>query len=277
MCWCIKDTSISTCCNMVIKILLVLLAFSKVTIRASRAGFSYNPYAYNGPANWGNDPDYATCSSGTSQSPVDLPRTADSYNFYGGPGPSFYTATFDYEKNANNFEFKCKQDRSCGSTVFRGIEYYLVNIHMHSPSEHTISGAQFPLEMHMVHQASPDQLAVIPTFFEPSAPYFLFFRNDYQSSASSLLSTILQGIVNGQHEFIFNPAAFLGTRGYMVYSGSLTTPPCSETVTWMVAREFQEVSDSDINTYTALTNSREFGNNRPVQPLNGRSVIGYFD
>ena len=145
--------------------------------------------------------------------------------------------------------------------------YHLVQFHFHSPSENMLHKESFPLEIHFVHQSDDGELAVIGVFVE-----------DGQAGPNPVLQEIVDHLPNdqGQEHTIqgerINPAHLLPTkRDYYSFNGSLTTPPCSQNVQWIVMAHPITASSAQI-----VRLRREMGgaNARPVQPLNGR-VISY--
>jgi carbonic anhydrase len=137
-----------------------------------------------------------------------------------------------------------------------------VQFHFHHPSEHLLSGKPFDLEGHLVHRASTGDLAVLGVFIKPGA------RNAALQPIWDAMppSEAPERNAGGA----FDPSALLPKdSSYFRYMGSLTTPPCSEGLTWTVFREPIEASPEQIRQFAAL-----FPNNaRPVQGRNRRFVI----
>jgi carbonic anhydrase len=138
----------------------------------------------------------------------------------------------------------------------------LQQFHFHHPSEDQIKGKSYPLEAHLVHADPAGKLAVVAIFLE-------------QGPSSPLMKTIFSHLpkIKGQEKST-DTAVNVGdllpkTRSYVTYSGSLTTPPCTEGVSWIVMDTPVTLSDSEIATFE---NVYRF-NARPVQSLNGRSIL----
>lgn len=157
-------------------------------------------------------------------------------------------------------------------------------MHFHTPSEHTLGGGYFSAEAHMVHQAWNGDVLVLGVFLEESADFIqhsnnTFFQQVWDAGGNQLLSGSAI-FVNSSSPL--NPYSTLlpSSRAQYVYSGSFTTPPCSEGVQWIVFQYPVMISNSDLSLLRRLT-SIESGspyslydgsNNRPTQPISSRTV-----
>lgn len=150
-----------------------------------------------------------------------------------------------------------------GSTLTLGdVKYKLLQVHFHRPSEHTIGGKNFPMEAHFVHRADSGGLAVVGVLMAEGKPNAAFSR---------IVKTMpgTEGPVVKADAGI-NPNAMLPPRlGYFRYPGSLTTPPCSEIVEWLLLTDPIQVASADIAAFAKLYPM----NARPVQKDNRRSVL----
>ncbi len=160
--------------------------------------------------------------------------------------------------NGHTIEFEYEAGSKL--TLF-GADYELLQFHFHAGSEHTINGTQFPLEIHLVHKKSATELAVIGIMCEVGA------ENDFLKSFTDNLPA-----ATNDH-FSSATTVNLGdllpnSTGYYTYGGSLTTPPCSEAVTWLVMSEPIQISADQLAKFTAILHD----NFRPVQSLNGRTI-----
>lgn len=210
-----------------------------------------------GPANWGTlDAEYAVCATGTEQSPIDLVSTdMDARNT---PDINWTPASSAIVADSGHTIVVSVED--AGGLSLGGTEYALAQFHFHAGSEHTIDGAQYPLEVHFVHVSEDGRLAVVGMTFEEgdaNAPLGGIWANLPESEAE----TALEGMLD--------PNAFLpGEDDVWRYEGSLTTPPCSEGVAWTVFQTPLTASSEQLAAFTA----RYDNNYRPVQPLNERSL-----
>ena len=148
--------------------------------------------------------------------------------------------------------------------VYNGIRYDLLQFHFHHPAEHTIEGRAAPLEAHFVHQdRNSGNLAVVGIMLhegmtENETWAAVFDQLPQEAGASPAAGVIL------------NLADFLPERrAYTTYQGSLTTPPCSEIVRWLILAEAVAVSAAQIEAFAALYE----GNARPTAPLGERDLL----
>jgi carbonic anhydrase len=215
----------------------------------------------NGPANWHNW--YPDCG-GNSQSPIDLgnvPRGTMGYV------EARYFPVFPTVKNTGH---SIEVETPKGGSVEFGSgsnlpTYNLAQFHFHSPSEHTIDGQHFTLEVHLVHKLSTDadKLLVIGVMFQ-------------EGDSNPAVSAALDQLLAVQGRDWFDPVDIIkllpsGTpqQKFYQYSGSLTTPPCTEGVQWIVAEQPITATKGQIDKLKSY-----YANNaRPVQPVNGRSVV----
>jgi len=211
------------------------------------------------PQYWGDlSPDYSACSHGKEQSPVDIPASAP-------VNPA--TLQIEYLPSAlyilnNGHSIQVNYDS--GSTLeIDGIRYPLVQFHLHSLSEHTLAGGHAPMELHLVHKDAVGHTAVLGVMIVEGAP-----NPAYEAILSHLPAE------EGQHqafpEVVVNAGALLPVeRSYYRYAGSLTTPPCTEDVSWIVMAAPVELSAEQIAAFQELYTD----NYRPVQPLNARQFL----
>ncbi|MBE7469831.1 MAG: carbonate dehydratase [Anaerolineae bacterium] len=229
-----------------------------------------NPVSASGPIHWGYEgaegpefwgelsPDFALCSTGQEQTPIDVPATAPA-------NPA--DITFNYQPTAltifnNGHTVQVNYD--AGSSIdVGGKTYQLKQFHFHTPSEHTMNGQSTDLELHLVHQSADNQLAVVGVMLKQGSEnpaYAPVFNNlPVQESEPSAVSGVT-----------INAADLLpAERTYYRYNGSLTTPPCSEGVQWLLLNTPVELSSAQVSAFQAIF----VHNARPVQPLNGRSFL----
>ena len=146
--------------------------------------------------------------------------------------------------------------------VAGGHRYELAGVHYHSPGEHLLDGEAFAAELHLVHQDDAGSLAVVGLLFRVGAPNALVQTLLDAAPAPGVAVPLEQGAPAAK----FVPAGL----GHYGYDGSLTTPPCTEGVRWIVMREVGTVSPEQVERLQALTGGP---NNRPVQPIGGRAVF----
>ena len=215
--------------------------------------------AENGPDVWGQlSPEYGLCCVGIHQSPIDIVN----------PTPAeLPTITFNYQPtslNIHNTGNTIQVMYTKGSWIeIDGTKYHLLQFHFHAPSEHTVAGDLSDMEMHLVHKSEDGTLAVIGALIKSGGINTAFNSFwEYLPSATGESKQI--------ESVILNAYDLLPSRKHTYrYIGSLTTPPCSEGVKWFVLTTPIEMSESQIAAFKAIM----FGNNRPVQPLNGRELL----
>jgi carbonic anhydrase len=211
-----------------------------------------------GPQHWGDlDPKFAVCSQGRAQSPIDIAAPQ---------GVNLTDLAFSYNPTALNVintgeTIRVNYDTG-SSIVYNEITYNLVQFHFHHPSEHTISGKAFDLELHLVHQDAAGNLAVVSVLITKGATdnpaYASIFDNLPAQAGTKAVSAKL------------NATDLLPKdRRYYTYVGSLTTPPCSQGVRWLLLTTPIELSGKQIDAFSTIFHM----NARPVQPLNNRDVL----
>jgi carbonic anhydrase len=137
--------------------------------------------------------------------------------------------------------------------------YYLTDIHFHTPSEHTIDDTHFPVEFHLVHMNNSGENLVVGCLFELSTE-----KNQFSKEANTLLWQ------SETHQQWFDPSIFIPKEmAHFHYLGSLTTPPTKGPVHWFV---FETVQKMDQAFFQRIHEGMLPFNNRPVQALNGRKI-----
>ena len=142
-------------------------------------------------------------------------------------------------------------------------EYTLLQHHWHTESEHTLDGQRYAMELHLVHQAQDGELAVVGV---------LYALGEADAAIERLIEAVPPIGENAAGELGLPASDFAPPTddGFFRYDGSLTTPPCSEGVRWSVARRTRTISERQAERLRALTNGPNF---RPLQPLNGRTIL----
>ena len=234
--------------------MLALALLGTAAMAETRWGYAGD----TGPERWAElSPDYAACA-GANQSPLDLAEFVEAelpaIEFgYAASGAAIF----------NNGHTVQVQSADGSQIKLDGRVYRLLQLHFHAPSENRIHGAEFPMEAHFVHIGPDGGLAVVAVMFMVGE------HND-------ALAQAWQHIPSPTDEkHVFNPpigpAALLPkARDYYRFNGSLTTPPCTEGVIWLVMQATVSASAEQI---AALAGALDGPNNRPVQPRNARVVL----
>ncbi len=220
------------------------------------------PWSYEGeggPANWSKlRPDYAICATGRRQSPIDIRD---------GIKVDLEPIKFDYKLS----HFSVVDD---GHTIRVSVgegssiqimerSYQLMEFHFHKPSEERINGRSYDMVVHFVHEDEAGRKAVIAVPLE-------------RGSENPLIQAIWNNLPLDQNtdvapSWLIDPNLLLPPperRAYYTYMGSLTTPPCTEDVLWMVMKQPVQMSSQQIAIFARLYNN----NARPLQPANGRLI-----
>ena len=235
-----------------------LAAGSAGQVHHPEHGWDYS--AALGPDRWGDlKPEFATCKTGQRQSPIDIrnPQKVD-----------LPPIRFDYQPSPlhiiDNGHTVMVNYQSGSFMSVGGKKYALKQFHFHRPSEERISGQSFDMSVHLVHADQTGKLAVVAVLLK-------------EGEDNPLLGELWKNLPQEQEKesrldnIQIDASRMLPSDmgGYYTFSGSLTTPPCSEDVVWFVLKNPTTVSAKEIERFSQL-----YPNNaRPIQPLNDREVL----
>lgn len=223
---------------------------------------AHGKWSYSGesaPDKWGTlNNAFATCEEGFNQSPIDIQKTIK------GELPPLSMSFNAKDKSIINNGHTIQIDVNDGDhLVVDGTTFTLKQFHFHTPSENLIDGRTYPLEIHFVNSSDQGELTVIGVMID-------------EGQENPVIADILNNLparVN-QAQKLTKPLALAhlmpGDKHYYRFSGSLTTPPCTEGVRWLVMKDPVYASKAQIAAFEAALEQQ---NSRPVQPLNGRVVI----
>ncbi len=244
------------------KILMGVMGFSLLATTSAFASGGTAHWGYSGegaPEHWGDlSPEFAACKSGKNQSPIDITGLIES---------ELAPIAFSYGDSKvdvvnNGHTIKASYDPGSSITV-DGQTFNLLQVHFHSPSENTINGKSFPLEAHFVHADANSNLAVIGVMYEEGK------ENPALVPIWAAMPEKSGETLKGEGQ-ISAMAMMPANKDYYRFNGSLTTPPCSEGVRWMVIKESASVSADQVKQFY---NRFHHDTNRPVQPINARPVL----
>jgi len=212
-----------------------------------------------GPEHWGDlSPDYVLAKTGKQQSPIDITGTEK------GQGKAF---ELDYKPTSLslvNNGHAIEQEYAAGSVMTaNGKSYELKQFHVHSPSEHTVEGKRFDMEVHLVHASADGELAVIGVLLNAGA------ENALLAGMIDRFPKEVGGEVKDDATMVNVADLLPANLSCYTYDGSLTTPPCSEGVEWFMLANPVELSAAQLAQFQEIFK----GNYRPVQPLNGRKIM----
>ena len=243
------------------QLISTLFFFVSMVITGTAISGEHAHWGYSGdtgPEQWGTmDEHFSVCDTGKNQSPINLthmtraklPPLAVKYQAGGNEVVNNgHTIQVNYEPgNLLNID---------------GHIYELKQFHFHSPSENTINGHSFPMEAHFVHADKEGNLAVMSV---------MFIAGNFNPELEKAWAVMPEKA--GDKQAIKQPvdARYLLPQrpDYYRFNGSLTTPPCSEGVTWVVLKDAQTASAEQIKHFQQVM---QHPNNRPVQPVNARLI-----
>ena len=235
---------------------IATLLLSCVPFVSGQESHSWGYSGATGPKHWSEFS--ATCGVGKTQSPIDIlhaeKKQLPAIQFAYHPSP------LKIINNGHTIEV----EYAPGSTItVGGTAYELVQFHFHHLSETEINDQRSPMELHLVHKDKDGNLAVVAVLLHKGVP-------------NPVVGTLWSHMPNKKGQEIALPdvevdAAQLipADHRYYTFTGSLTTPPCTENVTWIVLEAPMTVTKQQIAKFAAIYPDNE----RPVQPLNGRTVL----
>ncbi|MGR5194238.1 carbonic anhydrase [Vibrio rotiferianus] len=219
---------------------------------ANAANWGYE--GEHGPAHWG---EFASeCAKGQNQSPINIDSTIEA---------KLAKLQFNYDGKVisllNNGHTLQTSLEGNNTLKVDGKNFTLKQFHFHTPSENHVDGKEYPLEAHFVHSDEDGNLAVVAVFFKVG-------------EANPALAKLLQNIPDKEQNVAikapFDADALIPMdKEYYRFNGSLTTPPCSEGVRWLVLKEAQSISPEQVKEFAKVMGA----NNRPIQALNARMVL----
>jgi carbonic anhydrase len=207
-----------------------------------------------GPDRWGDlSAEFSLASRGKEQSPVEIS---------GATPEKLPELKLDYidcpveviDTGHLFFAHALDGEIAGGSLSIDGSSYTLKSFHFHCPAEHLIEGERYKAELHLVHKNQKGELLVLAVLFCPL-------------KEGEVTHTLLNPTSPPER---FNASLLLptDTSKYYTYPGSLTTPPCTEGVKWVILKDVAAITEAQIEQLT----DRYGANSRPTQPLNGRVV-----
>jgi carbonic anhydrase len=220
-------------------------------------------WGYSGPEAaqyWGDlSREYELCKDGHNQSPIDIDKTIEA---------SLSPVIFNYKESSlfmvDNGHTVQVNYAPGSSIVLNGHTFNLLQFHFHTPSENTVKGNHFPMEAHLVHSDGEGNLAVVSVLFEEGAANKAL-EQIWPYMPEKVGQTVRMDAVK------FNIADMLPPdHDYYYFNGSLTTPPCTQGVAWIVLKKPVTVSKAQFKKFHDIIG---MNNNRPLQPMNARPVL----
>jgi len=237
----------------------IILLITKIAAQEPHPGHSWDYGDAHGPNHWGDlEPDFATCKTCHHQSPIDIrnPQQADL--------PPIY---FDYKPSSLHIVdngHTVMVNYAPGSSISVGDKKYaLKQFHFHRPSEEKINGKSFEMTLHLVHTDSEGKLAVVTVLLQEGDDNFLVRELWKDMPTEKEKEGVFDQVQIDVAQLVPSD------HGYYTFSGSLTTPPCSEDVTWFVLKHEMTISRAEIEQFSKLYRNDA----RPTQPLYDRTVL----
>jgi carbonic anhydrase len=237
-------------------LLLALVAFTSSALAEEDVHWTYS--GEHGPEHWGElSKAFAACSEGKNQSPIDIVDPIDA-----DLAPISLAYPGSMIAVVNNGHTLQVNVGPGNSLELDGQTFELLQFHLHSPSEHRIQGELFALEAHFVHRNDRGELAVVAALFREGPESYGIARIEASAPAKAGTSQPMDTPIT---KLVIMPESTAHYR----YSGSLTTPPCSEGVRWLVLKAIGTVSKEQVEEFVKIIGEDARG----PQPLNGRLVV----
>jgi carbonic anhydrase len=249
---------------------------------------SWDYQGTSGPEYWSSlSPAYQACAKGLHQAPINIPTNVPTdtashlrinyhldheelLEFRPFQQPDTVQPTWLIEQNHHTVQVQIKHPSSEEILSWHNKDYQLLQFHFHIPAENHLNGHSFPMEMHFVNQAKDGSLAVIAVFFK---------LGHFNPAIEKILTQVPVGEKDVQ-EFAHSGIAFMAKTllpaddAYYSFEGSLTTPPCSEPVQFLVMKQPVELSSQQWEKFKTVLGST---NARPIQAINGRAIVYHPD
>jgi carbonic anhydrase len=237
----------------------IALGFASMSFAAgNEAHWGYT--GKEGADKWGDlKQEFATCKLGKEQSPIDI-RDKDAVK------SKLDAITFDYRPSPLRIidnGHTIQVNYAPGSSIsVGGSRYELLQFHFHKPSEEKVNGKAYAMVAHLVHKNKEGKLAVVGVLLDTGK------ENPMLKTLWSTLPQQKEKEMALDQVSIDVSTLLPGDRNYYTFAGSLTTPPCSESVTWFVLKNAVQASQGQFDAFGKLYSM----NARPVQPVNGRVI-----
>ncbi len=214
----------------------------------------------NGPAQWGQlKPEFNVCAIGKRQSPINID---EAQTLQGPAEPISFSYSGSNATVVNNGHTVQVDVQGDNFITVRGVSYRLLQFHFHTPSEEQVNSTRYPMVAHLVHKNDEGQLAVVGILLDAGLP------NTLIDKVWTYMPLDAGDRVRMPRESLNLNELLPSDQRYYQYIGSLTTPPCTEGVLWLVMKQPVQISRNQLRLFRQLYPF----NARPVQPVHGRPV-----
>lgn len=239
---------------------LIILVFMFPAIAlGAQAQWIWGYVTSDGPATWGKH--YVACKPGGFQSPIDIRGAVDDSKKLPKLNVKLPSQPNALLNNGHTLEDVFKQ--SDDTLTFDNVTYKLLQFHFHSPSENTLNGTRFPMELHFVFENAQHKMIVLAVFIK-------------KGQMNEAIKQLWKKLPTKHHQLALKHAKISlqsllpRDRSYYTFEGSFTTPPCTRHVEWIVLKNPITISTAQLKHFR----KNYYGNTRPIQKLDGR-VIEY--
>ncbi|MFQ1016383.1 carbonic anhydrase [Gilliamella sp. Occ3-1] len=240
----------------------VIIASLMLTSLSCAATESVQHWDYEGetkPENWGKlSPEFSTCENGKNQSPINIESALKTH--HNNLNLMFKIGKQDIINNGHTIQINVNE----GNTLEIDNEIFILQqFHFHTPSENTIKGKHFPMEAHFVYKNKNGDLTVVGLMFKKG-------KHNPELAKAWQQIPVEAGNTEKLNQSVDIKALLPNRLDFYRFSGSLTTPPCTEGVRWIILEQETSMSTEQIEKFHSIMHH---DNNRPIQPLNGRIII----
>ncbi|WP_158934215.1 carbonic anhydrase [Burkholderia sp. S171] len=241
---------------------VLLTAFVALAASAETTGHGWAYEGEHGPAHWGAMGEaFHACESGRAESPIDIEKAKKAPADMPRLKVNYQPLPIDIINTGHAVQFNATPGTD--SITLGNQAYQLVQFHFHSPGEERFAGKDSVMDAHLVHRSEDGKLLVLAVQFQ--------LGNQPNPVIQAMLDRIPEekGAEFKVNAVMVNPIDLLPKQmSYYTYNGSLTTPPCSEGVTWIEFKERVSITQQQLDAMRRFYH----GNQRPVQALNGREI-----
>ena len=242
----------------------LIALFMLLTLIFNCKNEKHEHWSYQGetaPEHWSEIEKNTSCD-GQNQSPINIIESTTILNPSAKDLEVMYSPNTILKKVENNGHSIQFDFNPGDSILYKHDIYYLKQIHFHEPAEHLINGVKFPIEIHLVHLSQDNNITVLG----------ILGMEGEESQLFEFLESFLP-LENGEERIIDQnldlTSLFPDKTDFYSYSGSLTTPPCTENVNWVI---FKEPIIISLDEVLKLKNNMPLNNYRNEQPVNDRII-----